>query len=74
MEELVEELAAAAHDSWMESTRANGHTSRISQATGEEQMVPYDQLSESIKDFDRNMVRGVLKNLDALGYQVARKP
>lgn len=60
---LIEQLADRAHGSWMESNRANGGRTAISRLTGEEQMVPYADLSERVKEYDREMVRGVINNL-----------
>jgi hypothetical protein len=54
----IEVVAAKVHEAWMESKRAQGQTSRKSEA-GEELMVPYEQLSEPAKDLDRNTVRAV---------------
>jgi hypothetical protein len=49
----------------MESKRARGVDSRKSE-TGEELMVPYQQLSEPAKDLDRGSVRAVLLAIDSL--------
>jgi len=54
----VDAVAAKVHEAWMESKQAQGVTSRLSEA-GEELMVPYEQLSEAAKEFDRTMVRVV---------------
>ncbi|MBV9924101.1 MAG: hypothetical protein JOZ96_03605 [Acidobacteria bacterium] len=54
----VEVVAKKVHEAWMASKRAQGVTSRKSE-TGEEMMVPYEQLSEPCKDLDRNTVRAV---------------
>ena len=54
----MELVAALVHESWMEGKRIQGVTSRKSE-TGEELMVPYDQLSESAKELDRGTVRAV---------------
>ncbi len=56
----IELVSAKVHEAWMESKRAQGVTSRKSE-TGEELMVPYEQLSEPTKDLDRNTVRAVYK-------------
>ena len=66
-DELVERLAAAAHDGWMASKRDQGLTSRLAE-WGEEFMVPYGQLSERAKDIDRSAVRAVLEAIDRAGY------
>jgi hypothetical protein len=60
----IEVVAAKVHEAWMESKRAQGVTSRKSE-TGEEMMVPYEQLSEQCKDLDRNTVRAVYEAIRA---------
>jgi RyR domain len=64
----VEVVAAKVHEAWMESKRAQGVTSRKSE-TGEEMMVPYEQLSEPCKDLDRNTVRAVYEAIRAAAEQ-----
>ena len=54
----IELVSAKVHEAWTKSKRADGITSRKSE-TGEELMVPYDQLSEASKDLDRNTVKAV---------------
>jgi signal transduction protein with GAF and PtsI domain len=54
----VEEVAAKVHEAWMNAKRARGVTTRTSE-TGEELMVPYEQLSEEAKELDRSSVRAV---------------
>jgi hypothetical protein len=68
-EQLVNTLAEAAHDGWMQGKLAQGITSRLSE-WGEEFMVPYTALSERGKDIDRSAVRSVLAALDRAGYTV----
>lgn len=60
---LIELLAAGVHEAWMEQCRANGLTTRISSVTGEEQMRPYADLSEPVKEYDRVTVRAVVEGL-----------
>ena len=60
----IEVVSAKVHEAWMESKRAQGVTSRKSE-TGEEMMVPYEQLSEPCKDLDRNTVRAVYEAIRA---------
>jgi hypothetical protein len=66
--DLTERLSGRVHDAWMQTKLSQGITSRPS-ADGEEQMVPYGQLSEPLKELDRSTVRAVL---DALAKDVAR--
>jgi hypothetical protein len=54
----VEEVSAKVHEAWMEAKRRAGITTRKSES-GEEQMVPYEQLSEDAKELDRSTVRAV---------------
>ena len=60
-----EAVAEKVHDAWMESKRAQGMNSRKSE-TGEELMVPYEQLSEEAKELDRSSVRAVYDAIRAL--------
>ena len=54
----VEEVAAKVHEAWMKAKNAHGVTTRKSES-GEELMVPYEQLSEEAKELDRSSVRAV---------------
>lgn len=54
----LETVAAAVHQSWMESKLELGITTRRSE-TSEELMVPYALLSEPAKDLDRNTGKAV---------------
>ncbi len=58
MDQLVEQVAADVHQAWMETKRAQGITSRPS-ADGIEQMVPYEDLPDDLKELDRATVRAV---------------
>jgi hypothetical protein len=60
----IEVVAAKVHESWMESKRAQGMTTRRSES-GEELMVPYEQLSEEQKEVDRATVRAVYEAIRA---------
>ena len=60
----IEVVAAKVHEAWMESKRAQGHTTRLSES-GEELMVPYEQLSETAKELDRATVRAVYAAIEA---------
>ena len=54
----LEIVAAEVHNAWMNSKIAHGVTTRKSES-GEELMVPYEELSELQKDTDRNTVKAV---------------
>jgi hypothetical protein len=64
----IEVVSAKVHEAWMESKRAQGITSRQSEA-GEELMVPYEQLSDSAKELDRATVRAVYEAIRAASEQ-----
>jgi hypothetical protein len=61
----IEAISAKVHEQWMISKRAKGVESRKSES-GEELMVPYEQLSEAAKDLDRGSVKAVLTAVEAL--------
>lgn len=71
-EEVVEKLAEAAHDAWWQQYVMEGYRSRKA-AWGEEFMVPFEELSERGKDFDRLIMRAILKALDEQGYDVLER-
>jgi hypothetical protein len=54
----IEVVSAKVHEAWMNSKKARGVESRKSE-TGEELMVPYEELSEESKELDRGTVRAV---------------
>jgi hypothetical protein len=54
----VEAVSAKVHEAWMDAKRRAGITTRQSES-GEELMVPYEQLSEEAKELDRSSVRAV---------------
>jgi 16S rRNA G527 N7-methylase RsmG len=60
----IEVVSAKVHEAWMESKRAQGITSRHSES-GEELMVPYDQLSNQAQELDRGTVRAVYAAIKA---------
>lgn len=60
----IELVSAKVHEAWMESKRRTGVESRKSES-GEELMVPYEQLSDAAKDLDRGTVRAVYTAIDA---------
>ena len=61
----IELVSAKVHEQWMETKRSQGVTSRLSE-TGEELMVPYEDLSEPAKDLDRNTVKAIYKAISEL--------
>ena len=61
----VELVAARVHAAWMETKLAAGVTSRKSES-GEELMVPYEQLTEEAKELDRASVKAVYQAIRSL--------
>lgn len=74
---LTERLAEHVHDLWIDRRTHDGWTygpRRDDERREHPGLVPYDQLSESEKDVDRQVARGVLEGLVALGYRITREP
>lgn len=61
----LEDIAAAAHDAWLAEKRARGVTSWPNER-GFEQMVPYADCPEDVKEFDRIVVRAILRKLNII--------
>ena len=73
--ELVELLAQNNHDVWARQRMAEGwrYGPRRNDSKKEHPgLVPYKELSESEKDYDRNTVAETLKTVIALGYRIKR--
>ncbi|RPJ61214.1 MAG: Ryanodine receptor Ryr [Acidobacteria bacterium] len=73
--ETLERLAEAAHKIWMEGKLRDGWV--YGPVTNKAQkihscLVVYEQLSESDKESDRDMVRGIPEILAAAGYKIVR--
>ena len=73
--ELVEQLAESAHDHWALQRMADGW--RYGERRDDEQkrhpdLVPYDDLPESEKEYDRRMVTETIKAIVSLGYRIER--
>lgn len=60
----IEIVSAKVHEAWMNSKISAGVTTRKLE-TGEELMVPYDQLSDAAKELDRGTVRAVYAAIEA---------
>lgn len=73
--ELLEGLAEAAHQVWMEGKLREGwqygpvidKDNKVHSG-----LVPYEELSEADKESDRDMVRGIPKILSAAGYKIVK--
>ncbi|MEJ2082813.1 MAG: RyR domain-containing protein [Acidobacteriota bacterium] len=76
LEELVERLSANNHDNWAAERTAEGRkfgSKRDDVAKTHPDLVPYEQLSESEKQYDRVFVIETLKAMIALGYRIEER-
>lgn len=75
LDDLLEQLAANTHEVWAELRIRQGWRfgpTRDDHAKEHPCLVPYDQLPEQEKEFDRATVRETLKAIVCLGYRVTR--
>ena len=73
--ELLELLAKNSHDNWAERRIAEGWSlgdTVDSIKKNHPGLVPYENLPESEKEYDRNLVITTLKALIALGYRIKK--
>lgn len=68
-DQLVEAMAESAHNAWWATYIELGYKSRKA-AWGEEFMVPFEQLSERGKEFDRMIMRAILRRFKDVGATV----
>lgn len=74
---LTERLSENAHELWAQQRIKDGWTwgpQRDDPAKKHPCLVPYAQLPESEKEYDRVVALGVLKSILALGYRVEPSP
>lgn len=72
---LTELLARNAHDIWARQRLADGWRFGASRDDSKKEhpcLVPYEQLPESEKEYDRNAAMQTLKAIIALGYRIER--
>jgi hypothetical protein len=72
---LTEQLAKNAHEVWAQERIAQGWRfgpERSDQRKEHPSLIPYEQLPESEKVYDRNTAMGTLKAVQALGYCVVK--
>lgn len=73
--ELVELLAENAHDIWASERLRDGWTFGPERDDTERRhpcLVPYAQLSDRDRDYDRTMVIGSIRAILALGFNISR--
>lgn len=72
---LTERLAENAHDHWALQRMSEGWRwgeTRNDQARTHPNLVPYDELSDSEKEYDRKTAMETLKAILKLGYRIER--
>ena len=73
--DLVERLAENNHDHWAQQRIAEGWRYGAGRSDTEKQhpdLVPYNQLPETEKEYDRKTVVEAIKAIIALGYEVRK--
>lgn len=72
--EEVERLAEMEHDRWVDERKRDGWQPgpRDAQKKTTPYLVPWDELTEEIKDYDRNTVRGLPLFLAKVGFKIVR--
>jgi hypothetical protein len=62
----LERVAAAVHEGWLARKRAEGVPSRLHPVTGDEQIAPWADLSDVVKEENRALVRTVYAALETV--------
>ncbi|HEY0073677.1 MAG TPA: RyR domain-containing protein [Abditibacteriaceae bacterium] len=73
--ELTEKLARNIHEVWAQGRVSEGWRYGPQRDDAQKEhpsLVPYEQLSESEKDYDRNTALQTLKTMIALGYRIEK--
>ncbi len=73
LQQLTEQLAENAHDHWARRRMAEGWTFgpvRDDAARKHPNLVPYDQLTEPEKEYDRETAMQTLRAMIALGWRI----
>ncbi len=73
--ELTELLARNTHENWARRRIADGWrygTERNDEKKEHPSLVPYEDLSESEKEYDRTTAMETLKTIVALGYRIEK--
>ncbi|MGL4465106.1 MAG: RyR domain-containing protein [Planctomycetia bacterium] len=74
---LLERLAENTHEVWAEGRLAEGWTfgpTRDDAAKRHPGLVPYGELTESEKEYDRRTAAAALKAIVALGWTIVERP
>ena len=77
LDELVEKIAKNVHEVWAQSRIEQGWTygeERNDELKHHPCLVPYEDLPEIEKDYDRDTALGTLKLICKLGFKITRDP
>ncbi len=77
LEKLVEQMARNVHEVWAQGRINEGWTYgavRDDAAKHHPCLVPYDELPESEKEYDRNTSVETLKLILSLGFKISKEP
>ncbi len=72
---LVEAMAKNVHEVWAETRIAQGWTygpERNDQLKHHPCLIPYEELPEEEREYDRNTAIGTLKLIQKLGFKISR--
>lgn len=75
LEQLVEQMSKNVHEVWAEERIQQGWTygeQRDDERKTHPCLIPYDDLPEIEKDYDRNTSIGTLKLIMKLGFKISR--
>ncbi len=76
LDALMEHLAEHNHDIWAQQRLKDGWTcgpKRNDERKQHPDLVPYDQLPESEREYDRNSARETIKAIISLGFNLQKK-
>jgi ryanodine receptor 2 len=76
LQELTEEMARNVHEVWSQTRINDGWTYGPERNDAQKKhpcLVPYDELPESEKEYDRNTSQETLKLILKLGFEINRK-
>jgi ryanodine receptor 2 len=77
LDELVEKIAKNVHEVWAQSRMEQGWTygdERSDELRHHPCLIPYEELPEIEKDYDRDTALGTLKLICKLGFKITRDP
>lgn len=75
IEELTELLAANAHDHWAKQRMSEGWRFGPNRDDTKKEhpcLIPYEELPDSEKEYDRKSAMETIKSIQALGYRIVK--